>query len=152
MQSSIRVASTDCAEDRVEFSPPRALLRSRFAVGIVVQTECANGASVIRSMCDSDTDWAAGLMADRRVEYAAYSPVFWRPRPDVEPAHARFLGSQISDPLVIALRGDYGFAIATLTGDQYYVDDFAVANDRWQDMGAELRSAVWRHRALRRRL
>jgi hypothetical protein len=95
-------------------------------------------------MRDSDADWAAGLMTDRRVEYAAYSPVFWRPRPDIEPAHARFLGTQISDPSVIAVRSDDGFAIATRTGDQYYVDDFAVLDGRWQDAGAELLSAVWR--------
>jgi hypothetical protein len=95
-------------------------------------------------MRDRDADWAAGLMADRRAEYAAYSPVFWRPRPNVEPEHARFLASQISDPLVIALRGDDGFAIAARTADQYYVDDFAVVDGRWQDIGAELLSEVWR--------
>ena len=69
-------------------------------------------------MLDSDADWAAGLMADRRLEYEAYSPVFWRPRPDIEQAHARFLVSQISDPLAISSRNDDGFAIATRTGDQ----------------------------------
>ena len=98
-------------------------------------------------MLDRDADWAAALMAERRLEYAAYSPVFWRPRPDIEPAHARFLGSQISDPLAVAVRNDDGFAIATRTGDQYYVDDFAVLDGRWHDTGAELLSAVWRRAA-----
>jgi hypothetical protein len=112
-----------------------------------VQTQRPNGVSVIRPMLDSDADWAAGLMAERRLQYAAYSPVFWRPRRDIEQAHARFLGSQINDPSVIAVRGDDGFAIATRTGDQYYVDDFAVLNGRWEDIGADLLSAVWRRAA-----
>ena len=99
---------------------------------------------MIRPMRDTDAGWAAGLMAERRLEYAKYSPVFWRPRPDIEPAHARFLGTQISDPSVIAIRSDEGFAIATRTGDQYYVDDFAVLDGQWQDVGTELLSAVWR--------
>ena len=99
---------------------------------------------MIRQMLDSDADWAAGLMTERRGEYAAYSPVFWRPRPDIESAHGRFLASQISDPSVIAVRRDDGFAIAARTGDQYYVDDFAVLDGRWQDIGADLLSAVWR--------
>lgn len=98
---------------------------------------------MIRPMRDTDADWAAALMADRRVEYSAYSPVFWRPQQDIEPAHARFLGTQISNPSVIAVRSDDGFAIATRTGDQYYVDDFAVLDSRWQDVGTELLSAVW---------
>jgi hypothetical protein len=95
-------------------------------------------------MRDSDANWAAGLMATRRAEYAGYSPIFWRPRPHFEPAHARFLRSQILDPSVVAVCDDGGFAIATPTGDQYYVDDFAVLNSRWEDVDAELLSAVWR--------
>ncbi|MEO5840747.1 MAG: hypothetical protein ABIQ73_07475 [Acidimicrobiales bacterium] len=102
---------------------------------------------MIRPMHDGDSEWAAGLMAERRAEYAVYSPVFWRPQAGIEPAHARFLGSQIGDPAVIAVRRDDGFAIAARTGDQYYVDDFAVLDGRWQDVGAELLSEIWRQAA-----
>ncbi len=55
-------------------------------------------------MTADDASWAAGLMERRRQVYAAYSPVFWRPRPGVTGLHARFLGRQIGAAGYVALR------------------------------------------------
>jgi hypothetical protein len=85
----------------------------------------------------------AGLMEDRRAEYEVYSLVFWRRQRGILPAHAAFLASQVASSEAIALCCDDGVAIATRDGEQYYVDDFAVVDNQWQDVGGALLIAVW---------
>ncbi len=99
----------------------------------------------IREMVEADGAWAALLMADRRREYEAYSPVFWRRNTGegVVESHGGFLGSVISKPETVAIRCDDGFAIATPHGAGYYVDDFAVGNGTWPEEGLALLSAIW---------
>lgn len=98
---------------------------------------------LVRHMAEEDAAWAAGLMENRRAECEAYSPVFWRPRHGVGPLHTQFLASQVASPEAIALCCGDGFAIATPVGAQYYVDDFAVLDNRWADVGRTLLRAVW---------
>lgn len=98
---------------------------------------------LVRSMVEENAAWAAGLMEDRRAEYEEYSPVFWRRRHGIVPVHGAFLASQIASSGAIALCCDDGFAIATPDGEQYYVDDFAVLDNRWQDVGRALLLGVW---------
>jgi len=67
-------------------------------------------------MTADDAAWAAGLMERRRQVYAAYSPVFWRPRPGVTGLHARFLGRQLASPGCLAVRTGHGFLIGQRRG------------------------------------
>jgi hypothetical protein len=97
----------------------------------------------VRHMTTEDAVWAAGLMETRRAEYERYSPVFWRPRHGIGQVHTQFLASQVASPDTIALCCEDGFAIATPVGTQYYVDDFAVLDNRWDDVGSTLLRAVW---------
>jgi hypothetical protein len=93
----------------------------------------------LREMTSDDAAWAAGLMERRRLVYAAYSPVFWRPRPGVTGLHARFLGRQIGSPGYLALRTDHGFLIGQRRGQEGFVDDFAVdATASWDGDAAAL--------------
>jgi GNAT superfamily N-acetyltransferase len=96
-------------------------------------------------MTSGDAAWAAGLMERRRQVYAAYSPVFWRPRPGVTGLHTRFLGRQIGSPGYLALRTGHGFLIGQRRGQEGFVDDFAVDEPAsWDGDGAALLLAAWR--------
>jgi hypothetical protein len=98
-----------------------------------------------QEMTADDALWAAGLMERRRQVYAAYSPVFWRPRPGVTGLHARFLGRQLASPGYLALRTEHGFLIGQRRGQEAFVDDFAVdETTRWDGDGAALLLAAWR--------
>lgn len=82
-------------------------------------------------------------MERRRQEYARYSPVFWRPAPNVAGMHARFLTRLIQTDSNIALRTRGGFIICQHRGAEGFVDDFAVEDaDLWDDDGAALLLAV----------
>jgi hypothetical protein len=99
----------------------------------------------VREMAEDDAAWAAGLMERRRQVYAAYSPVFWRPRPGVTGLHARFLGRQIGSPGYVALCTGHGFLIGQRRGPEGFVDDFAVDEPaNWDGDGAALLLAAWR--------
>jgi hypothetical protein len=99
----------------------------------------------VREMTADDTAWAAGLMERRRQVYAAYSPVFWRPRPGVTGLHARFLGRQIGSPGYLALRTEHGFLIGQRRDREGFVDDFTVGETAgWDGDGAALLLAAWR--------
>ncbi len=90
-------------------------------------------------MGGDDFAWAATLMARRRQEYAAYSPVFWRPAHGVEAHHARFLGAAAAEEGAVAVRTDRGFAIGQVRGGALLVDDFTVeAPDLWPTEGRQL--------------
>jgi hypothetical protein len=90
-----------------------------------------------------DALWAATVMEQRRLEYAAYSPVFWRPASNAIKLHARYLRGLISSHITIALRTDSGFIICQLRGNEGLVDDFAVRQPGiWSADGAALLLAV----------
>lgn len=99
----------------------------------------------IRKMVEADGPWAAALMAERRREYEAYSPTFWRRsrKPDIVELHGSILGAVIAGPESVAVRCDDGFAIATPHHDGYYVDDFAVGAGQWTPAGSALLLAIW---------
>ncbi len=95
-------------------------------------------------MGNADFDWAADLLDRRRQQYAAYSPVFWRPATNVAAAHADFLRATCVRPGAVALRTDGGFAMSTGNDGRCFVDDFAVEDpDLWATEGRELLLAVW---------
>lgn len=87
--------------------------------------------------------WVAAVMEQRRREYAAYSPVFWRPAKDAVNLHAQFLRGLIHAETTIALRTDQGFVICQRRGEEGFVDDFAVQQPgSWKTDGAALLLAV----------
>jgi len=93
----------------------------------------------VTDMPAGDADWAAELMELRRQAYERYSPVFWRPAPNVTGPHARFLRNQISAPATIALRTRDGFIICQRRETEGFVDDFAVSPPgSWDHAGAAL--------------
>jgi hypothetical protein len=95
-------------------------------------------------MTADDVAWAAGLMERRRQVYAAYSPVFWRPRPGVTGLHVRFLGRQLTLPGYLALRTGHSFLIGQRRDQEAFVDDFAIDETaRWDADGATLLLAAW---------
>jgi len=98
----------------------------------------------IRSLTPEEAPWMAGLMARRREEYEAYSPVFWRRASDVEELHAKFLRRVFENPDNIVLRTERGFVTAMRSGDRYYADDFALERDAtWEQDGRVLLLAAW---------
>lgn len=98
----------------------------------------------MRALAADDVQWMAALMARRRAEYEAYSPVFWRRAGDVEGLHARFLGMVIGRSDAIALRSDLGFITALARDDLFNVDDFAPdTGGEWAVDGAALLAAAW---------
>lgn len=93
---------------------------------------------------EADVSWMAALMDQRRVEYEMYSPVFWRRRADARTLHEAFLGYQITNPDAMAVRCEHGFAIGTPNSGHCYIDDFAVQDRRWSDVGAQLALEIWK--------
>jgi hypothetical protein len=93
----------------------------------------------IRELTAADAQWAAELMEQRRQQYEAYSPVFWRPATGITGLHARFLSRQITEGSNAALRTDHGFIICQRRAGEGFVDDFAVSTPQaWASEGAEL--------------
>jgi hypothetical protein len=93
----------------------------------------------VRKLAPEDAGWAADLMERRRLEYAGYSPVFWRPATGVRALHTAFLERQIRSDANIALRTDNGFIIGQRRHNEVFVDDFAVGSqDAWGGDGAAL--------------
>ena len=69
---------------------------------------------------------AAQLMERRRQLYAAYSPVFWRPRPGIAEFHAQFLHACSERAGAVAVRTEHGFILSAAQHGRCAVDDFAV--------------------------
>src|ERR1700753_1244022 len=91
----------------------------------------------VRVLSADEAGWAAGLMEQRRQQYARYSPVFWRPRDGAAGLHTRFLTRLISAETTVALRTAAGFIIAQARPGEGFVDDFAVApGGGWDTDGA----------------
>jgi hypothetical protein len=109
----------------------------------------------IRPATAADAARMAELAEQKREQYKAYAPVFYRPKPDSRELHAAFLASQIDDEerhlaLVHETEGGRvdGFLIATVVppppvydpgGLTCLVDDFLVeAPALWPTVGREL--------------
>ena len=102
----------------------------------------------VRELTADDAPWAAELMEQRRLEYAHYSPVLWRPAQGVSDLHTRFLRRQIASPANVALRTDHGFIIGQRRAAEGFVDDFTVDPDgSWDSDGSELLLATWQRLA-----
>jgi hypothetical protein len=98
----------------------------------------------VRGLAPTDGAWMAKLMARRRAEYEAYSPVFWRRAVGVDELHTAFLIRVVEQSQNIALRTDDGFITAVPRAGQYYADDFAVDDDgTWAVDGRTLVRAAW---------
>jgi len=111
----------------------------------------------IRRAREGDIPHMVALAEAKRVEYAGYSPVFWRKAPDSCPRQERYLQSLLRDTDIIALVAQVGdrlagFILGALaTAPPVYnperpvciVDDFAVATpEEWQTVGPALLTAV----------
>jgi len=111
----------------------------------------------IRGAIETDIPHMVAIAEAKRVEYAGYSPVFWRKAPDSSPRQERYLQSLLTSPDIIALvaqgeDGLAGFIIGALTkpppvynpgGPVCIVDDFAVATpEEWRAAGAALLTAI----------
>ena len=107
----------------------------------------------VRNMTPEDAVWAAELMRLRRLEYACYSPVFWRPAADATGLHSAFLERQILSDANIALRADHGFIIGQRHDAEVFVDDYAVdSQGSWDRDGAALLFAACEQFAARDKL
>jgi hypothetical protein len=109
----------------------------------------------VRTAQTHDALRMAELAELKREEYAAYAPVFHRPKPNTRKMHATFLAGQVENAeRHVALVHDAadghidGFLIASMVppppvydpgGLTCLVDDFTVeAPDLWGSVGAEL--------------
>jgi hypothetical protein len=98
----------------------------------------------IRRATAADIPRMVTISEVKRVEYAGYSPVFWRKAPDSSPTHELFFQQLLTGTDIIALVAEteatlLGFVLgAVVTAPPVYnpagpvciVDDFAVANPR----------------------
>jgi GNAT superfamily N-acetyltransferase len=106
----------------------------------------------IRKAQASDVDRMVELSEQKRIEYQAYQPTFWRKASNSREKQAPFLTRLIDRDNVIALVHERegavdGFLIAALVeappvydpgGLTCLIDDFAVAGADWQGAGAAL--------------
>lgn len=98
---------------------------------------------MVSLMDHADFKWAAELMERRRATYEQFSPVFWKPAEGVRDTHASFMRSQVDGGTAIALRSEGGFLLASIRGDHYDVDDFALQPDQeWEPEGPLLLEAL----------
>jgi hypothetical protein len=102
------------------------------------------------------------LSSIKRAQYAAYSPIFWRPAAGASDAQRKFFASLVADPSWICLVHDAGgsidgFVIARVTtappvydpgGKVCMIDDFVVADPTlWPSVGIGLRDEAERRAA-----
>ncbi len=95
----------------------------------------------IRSLTAADVPRVLELGEQKRRQYAAYSPVFWRVSPQPRETFGPYLRSQIENSQVIALAHDQNGSVDgyVLANAQGYIDDFTVAMpEMWPTVGAEL--------------
>ena len=109
----------------------------------------------IRPLKAADVPHVLELGEQKRWQYQAYSPVFWRVSPSPRETFAPYLQSQIENAQVVALAHDQsgtldGYVLANAQG---YIDDFMVAKpELWSTVGAELlfaASATARQRGIK---
>lgn len=99
----------------------------------------------IRKATTTDVPQMVDLSEQKRVQYQAFQPLFWRKAEDSRQRQLPFLERQVVDDNVVALvhedaGGIDGFIIANLrSGHECAVDDFALAAEsEWQAIGAAL--------------
>jgi hypothetical protein len=112
---------------------------------------------IVRRALAADAEPAADLAEEKRAEYAAYSPVFWRPAAGARGRHRPFLAHCIENDrfLALAAEEDGAFAGLVLAGRHgapppfhadaeptWFVDDFLVAGGDWDRAGAALLEQV----------
>ncbi|HEU5015496.1 MAG TPA: GNAT family N-acetyltransferase [Roseiflexaceae bacterium] len=109
---------------------------------------------IIRPATEADLPAILELAAERRKEYATYSPLFWRVAEDAAEQQAPFFRNQrIQNPHALTLVAEddqriVGFVMATIHaappvynpgGPVCSIDDFTVATpDLWRTVGEEL--------------
>lgn len=113
----------------------------------------------IRRARAEDAATTADLAEEKRAEYAAYSPIFWRPAHDARVRHLPFLSACFAaEDAYAAFAAEEDGAIAgVILANRHgapppfrsepiptwFVDDFYVADpDRWLSAGAALLAAV----------
>ena len=115
----------------------------------------ANDGTIRRARA-TDVSRLVDLSEEKRLQYQAYQPLFWRKAPDSREKQLPYFERLLSDDRVIALvheRDDAidGFVVATLLnappvydpgGLTCLIDDFVAADERWDTVGAALLAAV----------
>jgi GNAT superfamily N-acetyltransferase len=111
----------------------------------------------IRTAVQADVPAMTALAGIRRVQYARYQPLFWRPAAVVAGQHLAYLGRLVASDKVITLVSEEdgrltGFLIASLNpappvydpgGLSCVIDDFAVTPAaRWPTTGVRLLRAA----------
>ncbi len=99
----------------------------------------------IRRLTAGDVPRVLELGEQKRRQYEAYSPVFWRVSPRPRKTFAPYMQAQIADAQNVALAHERGgrmdgFVLANARG---YIDDFMVAApELWPTVGAEMLRAA----------
>jgi hypothetical protein len=109
----------------------------------------------VRTATGDDLDAVAALTAAHRRCLAAWSPVWWRMAPGADELHRLWLGYLIgaADRRVLVAADEPpgavdGCVVVNPQPGQWFVDDLAVADGRWADVGAALVAAVSERPAL----
>ena len=112
--------------------------------------------SVFRKAESSDVERMVELSEQKRLQYQAYQPVFWRKAADSAEKQRAFLGRLLERDNVIGMVYERdgvveGFIIGSLVpappvydpgGSTCSVDDFVVAEEAWGGIGGALLEAV----------
>ena len=100
---------------------------------------------VAQRMTVEDLDWAVPQLAARRAGLVPFAPVYWRPAPDADQAHRRFLGHVLGSGGGLGFRTDDALMIAAPGGaGVWIIDDAAVPDGRWAETGRLLWHALAR--------
>lgn len=101
----------------------------------------------VRRATPEDLDALVELTRCRRRRLAQWEPTFWNPRSGSDDLHAWFLNhclTQADIDAVVVSEGDHivGCAFIRMQQRQWFLDDLCVVDDRWEDLGAPLVSAL----------
>jgi len=98
-------------------------------------------AHTIRPLTATDVPRLLELGEEKRRQYEAYSPVFWRMSALPRETFGPYLQAQIENPHVVALAHEEGGTVDgfVLANAQGYIDDFMVAApELWPKVGTDL--------------
>lgn len=101
----------------------------------------------IRYAIESDLDAVAKLTAQHRARLAGWAPRWWKPSEAADQIHPYWLQHLItSDGPIVRVAADsdnvIGCAVSMPQESRWFIDDFAVATDRWRDAGIALIGAI----------
>src|SRR5688500_16504837 len=92
-----------------------------------------------------DLDAIVAMTRAARNRLAQWSPVFFRPAPNVDERHAQYVGFMVHSPshdtrVAVTDSGRAAaFGVVITQGSQYWLDDLCVADpDDWRDAGSAL--------------